>query len=61
MAVKVKATARGYYGFMRDPGDVFDVASDKHVSKAWMEVVEAPKPAKDDRKQDKPEKGQKAE
>lgn len=58
MAVKVKATARGYYGFMRDPGDVFDVASDKHVSKAWMEVVEQDKPEKP-AKADKP--GQKAE
>lgn len=41
MATKVKATQTGLYGNrIRQPGDVFDVEEERHVSKVWMEPVE---------------------
>ena len=35
--MRVKATARGYYGQLREPGDVFDIESEDDMG-SWMEV-----------------------
>ena len=44
--MKVRAINRGFYGgSLREPGDVFDLKSDKDRS-AWMEPIADAKPAK---------------
>lgn len=47
--MKVRATATGFYGFLRQPGDEFDVPEGETA--AWFEPVRASaerkKPAKD--------------
>lgn len=49
--MKVIATKKGYFGKLREPGDVFDVP-DKSVA-SWFEPVEKPgkgeKPKADDK------------
>ncbi len=40
MAIRVKATARGYYGQLREPGDVFDVP-DRAAVGSWMAPLDA--------------------
>lgn len=45
--MKVIATKKGYFGKLREPGDVFDVPEKSKAS--WFEPVKADKP-------DKPEK-----
>lgn len=39
MGHTVRATKKGYYGRLREPGDVFEISDDKHFSKNWMETV----------------------
>lgn len=56
MAVRVRATASGYYGYAREPGDEFEIADKAHFSTNWMEAVELPKS-----EPKKPDKGKKAE
>jgi hypothetical protein len=48
VTVKVRATAKGFYGYFREPGDVFEIAERDQFSARWMEAVEKsePKPAK---------------
>jgi hypothetical protein len=41
MAIKVKATERGFLGKIREPGDVFEIADEKAFSKNWMVKVTA--------------------
>lgn len=53
--MQVKATKRGFYGYLRDEGDVFEIASADDFSKSWMEAVEQPK-AEKPAKQPKAEK-----
>lgn len=36
--ITVRATDRGYYGQLREPGDVFQIHGKKHMGK-WMEEV----------------------
>lgn len=45
MGIPVKATAEGYYGRYRVPGDTFEVAHVGHVG-SWMERRDQPAPAK---------------
>jgi len=47
-SIKVRATAEGLYpgdGLIRNPGDEFEITSEKHFSSKWMEKVDV-KPAK---------------
>lgn len=37
--MKVKATQRGYYGALREAGDVFQISSEEHLGD-WMEPVD---------------------
>lgn len=41
MAIQVKATARGFYGSLREPGDTFTIRDEKAFSKRWMERLSA--------------------
>lgn len=44
MAIKVRATALGHYGNkLREAGQEFEVQSEKHLSKRWMERVDGKK------------------
>ena len=36
--MKVRATKRGYYGYLRDDGDVFEIESEDHLG-SWMKIV----------------------
>ena len=47
--MKVIATAKGYFGRVREEGDEFDVPDDIGKS-SWFTPVDAPKPAKHDAK-----------
>lgn len=40
--IRVKATAKGYYGQLREPGDVFAVKTEREVSSRWMERLDPP-------------------
>ena len=42
--IRVKATAKGYFGQLREPGDEFEIPDEKALGN-WMEVVEE-KPAR---------------
>jgi len=37
MGIKVIATAPGYYGHYREPGDEFEIADDEAFHHSWME------------------------
>lgn len=52
--MKVKATKVGYFGKLRDVGDVFDVPENTKAA-SWFEPVEAEKPTKAE-KAEKPTK-----
>jgi hypothetical protein len=39
MGVKVRAIARGVYGRLYEPGQVFEILDDRHLG-SWMEPVE---------------------
>lgn len=47
MAIKVKAKSKGYFGHLREPGETFDVESEKQLGK-WMEVLSGAPKSKDD-------------
>lgn len=39
--MKVKATQRGFYGAMREPGEEFEISDKADFSSAWMEEIKA--------------------
>lgn len=39
MTIKVKATQRGFYRRLREPGDEFVIDEQKDFSKEWMEKL----------------------
>lgn len=41
MGIKVRAINPGVYGLYREPGHEFEISSEKHFSKKWMEKVDA--------------------
>lgn len=41
MAIKVCAKAPGYFGEYREPGDEFEIQSEKQFSQNWMTKVES--------------------
>lgn len=43
--MKVKATAKGFYGKFRHIGDEFEIRNEKELG-SWMKVLEQPKPKK---------------
>lgn len=45
MAIKVKAVKKGWFGGIREKGDVFEVESEEDLG-SWMEVLEKPKSKK---------------
>lgn len=48
MSIEVKAKARGFYGALREVGDVFVIAKEEDFSDIWMEKTaskEKEKPA----------------
>lgn len=46
--VRVRVTQAGFIGNqLRRPGDELTLADEKFVSKAWMEVIPMPEPAKE--------------
>ena len=51
----VRATRKGYYGSLREPGERFALREEKHFSKRWMERIDGKAPA-----EAKPEKPVKA-
>lgn len=38
MGIKVKATQKGFYGTLREPGDEFEIRARGDFSKHWMEA-----------------------
>lgn len=40
MGIKVIATARGYHGQFREPGDEFEVENEQAFSDKWMEKLD---------------------
>ncbi|QIB38127.1 hypothetical protein G3A56_09105 [Rhizobium oryzihabitans] len=46
MTKLVRALRAGVYGHLREEGDIFEVAEDRHFSKAWMEEVSKNEAAK---------------
>lgn len=52
--MKVKATQRGYYGQLREPGEAFEIANKADFSEVWMVKVEADKPGKSEPASEKP-------
>lgn len=51
--MKVTATKQGYFGKLREPGDVFEVPEGEKAS--WFEPVPVEEPKKGRQKADKPE------
>lgn len=56
--MKVRAIKTGFYGALREVGDVFDVPDD--LAASWFEALEQPGKPDEDKQPDKP-KGKKDE
>ena len=44
--MRVRARQQGFYGKLREKGEVFDVKEEKAVSSIWMERLDGPEPVK---------------
>ena len=53
--MKVRATERGFYGSLREPGEVFDIPGMNGFSELWMEKVTRRRPAREPEPEPEPE------
>lgn len=50
--MQVIATLKGYYGKIREPGETFTLADEKHFSERWMKAPAAKGKASMDKAED---------